>query len=163
MTPMHPSLIAELVDLLASGNIEADEKDAVVLQVEAAPQEFDWASSDAQACSIALTAEKHRHCASGDKLDEIHEEVREILGDGFPEFPRGVRTHTDDFTWMEQQLSEWSTDEAYDLVEVDDLATDNMHVFVVFRSDVHRILEIAASLGLKAQRPLDHWNNAGAV
>lgn len=55
------------------------------------------------------------------------------------------------------------SDGGYDIVEVDDMATDNMHLFVVYRRDVVRILEIATSFGLDAKRPLDYWSRLGAA
>lgn len=65
------------------------------------------------------------------------------------------------FIWLDSQLSEWKTDEVCDIVEIDDTITDNMHLFAVYRKDIARILEIAASLDLSIRRPIDYWRKLG--
>ena len=68
--------IAELVDRLTSGCIKEPEREAVIDEVARASRALDWVTSDAQAYSVALTGALHGHSASGDPLNEVHDERR---------------------------------------------------------------------------------------
>lgn len=148
------SAFIELVDLLTCGNMEVDERDEALRQIAAAPMELDWASSEAQAYSVAVTAELHRHGASGDKLDEVHEQLQELMGDDFPGYPFHLTSSLEYYGWLDRQLLECTDDGGYELVQIDDMCSDNMHCFVPYRRDTARILELTEQLGLSAMRPL---------
>lgn len=154
-------LISELVDLLSAGTFTPEEQDAIVQEIEEALPELDWTSSEDQAYAIAITTMMRRKSASGDKINEIHEDICKMMGDGFPTYPRESMDVPGYFIWLDSQLSEWKTDEVCDIVEIDDTITDNMHLFAVYRKDIARILEIAASLDLSIRRPIDYWRKLG--
>jgi hypothetical protein len=62
------------------------------------------------------------------------------------------------YEWMEQELAEWAVEQGgYDLIEVDDRYSDNMNIFVVFRRDTERMIQIGTVLGFQICRPLDYY------
>jgi hypothetical protein len=150
------SAFIELVDLLTCANMEEDEREEALRVIAASPVELDWASSQAQAYSVALTGELHRHGASGDKLDEVHEQLQELMGDDFPGYPFDLTSSLEYYAWLDKQLQDWSEDGGYELVQIDDMCSDNMHCFVPYRKDTGRILELTEQLGLSAMRPLEY-------
>ena len=157
---MDAALI-ELVDLLTSGNMEADEREEALQKIAAAPSEFDWASSDENAYALGLIFELDRHAASGDKLDEVHEQLQEMMGDEFPAYPHHLTDSVQYHQWLDRILAEWSGDGGYDVVAIEDGSSDNMHLFVPYRRDTSRILELADQLGIPVERPLDYWRRLG--
>ncbi|WP_295942287.1 hypothetical protein [uncultured Xanthomonas sp.] len=156
--------LLELVELLSSGSTEPDERSEIVRDIEAFLPELEWTECEEQAYAIAITAAMERYSANGDKMIDVHHELCQMMGDAFPAFPKNVGTQTEYFTWLDRHLAEWTDEgDGYDVVDIDDMTTEDQHMFVVYRRDVPRILEIAASLGVPARRPLDYWRGLGYV
>lgn len=82
------------------------------------------------------------------------------MGAGFPDFPRASGIGDDRLNMprkVERRSGPAGQGDGYDLVEVDDMVSDNTQLFVVFRRDAECTVGIATALGLGAFRPLDCW------
>lgn len=152
------TVIAQLVDLLTCHLIEAEERDDAIRNIMAAPEENDWTDSAEQAYSVAFAAELHRHSASGDHIRDVHEQIQDMMADGFPDLADDFGSMLDYYEWMDVQLGGWtnSDDGGYDLVSLDDRCSDELHLFVVRRTDVPAILSLSEEMGLRVERPLDY-------
>jgi len=151
------STLVELIDLLTCRLMDEAEREDVIREILAAPTELDWADSEEHAYSIALPMVLHRHTAAGETLDQVHDELREMMGEEFPAYPAHVADSVEYFDWLDPLLREWSDEGGYDIVELDDTCSEILHLFVVRRRDTARILEIAADLGVRAMRPVDYF------
>jgi hypothetical protein len=86
----------------------------------------------------------------------------------FPDFPHDLnadrpgerRVVLEYYEWMEQELSQWAVEEGgCDLIDVDDWCSENMNVFVVFRRDTDRTIQIGTELGFRLCCPLNYYRD----
>jgi hypothetical protein len=162
------AMLANLIDLLTCGSLEPIDRDEIAARVQNAPQDpaFSWVSSSEEAMSIELIGSLVDYVATGDKIDEVHELIQDMFEGPFPDFPHDLnadrpgerRVVLEYYEWMEQELSQWVVEEGgYDLIDVDDRCSENMNVFVVFRRDTDRIIQIGTEIGFRLCRPLDYY------
>jgi hypothetical protein len=163
-------MLIELINLLTCGLIDPIERDEIVVRVQNASQNPDlsWTSSPEEAISIELIGLLADYVATGDKVDEVHELIQNIFDAPFPDFPHDLnadrpgerRVMLEYYEWMEQELAEWAVEQGgYDLIEVDDRCSENMNIFVVFRRDTDRIIQIGTELGFRICRLLDYYRD----
>jgi hypothetical protein len=157
-------MLPELIDLLTCGDLEPEEVAEVTEAVENAPEDpdYEWAEDPATAMSLALISCLGEYTASSDKIDELHEQIQDMFSDPLPAFPT-----TDDgqyvgvlqyFQWLDGELMQRGTDKGgFDIVQIDDMSSDEMNMIVVYKKDTARILELADALGFRFTRPLDFW------
>jgi hypothetical protein len=161
-------MLANLINLLTCGSLEAIDRDEIITRVQNAPEdpEFSWVSSPEEAMSIELIGSLVDYVATGDKIDEVHELIQDMFEGSFPDFPHDLnadrpgerRVVLEYYEWMEEELSQWAVEEGgYDLIDVDDRCSENMNVFVVFRRDTDRIIQMGTELGFRLCRPLDYY------
>jgi hypothetical protein len=161
-------MLANLIELLTCGLLETIDRDEIVTRVQNAPEnpEFSWTSSPEEAMSIELIGSLVDYVATGDKIDEVHELIQDMFEGSFPDFPHDLnadrpgerRVVLEYYEWMEEELSQWAVEEGgYDLIDVDDRCSENMNVFVVFRRDTDRIIQIGTELGFRLCRPLNYY------
>jgi len=149
----------ELLRLLACDDLEPGEPEALTQQILAAPDdpEYEWAQGDA---AIAMACELQyamgEFAATSDKIDEAHEQIQDMFDDDFPAFPHEKFDHAHRidgdiyFTWLNEELAQHAVEEGgYAAVLFDTGADDRFTIFVVYRKDVARILELAEALGLR--------------
>ncbi|MDE2428067.1 MAG: hypothetical protein KGM99_05020 [Burkholderiales bacterium] len=163
-----PTALKEFVQLLSCNALDESEQDDIVRQIVNAPDdpEFEWADSPEQARLFALTFALGEYMATGDKLDELHEQVQRLFDDDFPEIPAPTLDDMENgggaiayFEWLETEFCQYSAEEGgYDLVELDMMGSD-MNAIVVYRKDTPRVLELAKQLDFKMQRPLDYFRD----
>ncbi len=165
-------MLSKLIDLLTCGSLDASERDAAVTAIAAAPSDpqYDWTGSDDAARALALISALAEFIASGDKMDELHEQIQLMFEDGFPDYPhaleaeiraKGVLIY---YEWLDGELSQRALAEGgYDLVSLEGSGTDDIDVFVVYRRDTARIIDIATDLGLRLTRPLDSYRELQAM
>ena len=149
----------ELLRLLACDDLEPGEPEELTRQILAAPDdpEYDWAQGDASiAMACELQAIMGEFAATSDKIDEAHEQIQDMFEDEFPAFPHEMfdGAHRIDgnvyFKWLNGELAERAGEEGgYEAVMFDTGADDRFTIFIVYRKDVARILELAAALGLR--------------
>jgi hypothetical protein len=162
-------MFTDLIELLTCGSLDAIEQDEIEQRVANAPSnpEYEWTTDEAQAMSIELVFSLSDYVACGDKLDEVHEQLQELLEKPPPDFPYQLGSSIagkfpsslEYFTWLDLELSQIVTNQgSYDLVQLDTMVDDNMNLLVVYRRDIDRIIEIATKLQLRISRPLDYWH-----
>lgn len=157
----------ELINLLACHGLDSEEVNEAAEQIKSAPgdPEYGWTEGDASmAVASEMVATLYEFAAVSDKVDEMHEQIQDMFDEGLPEFPDASEAGWNAaayFEWLDTELSQLATDEGgYGAVMLDTGADDNMNLFVVYRKDTDRILELAATLGLTMYRPWDHYRNA---
>ena len=165
-------MLPELIDLLTCGDLEPDDLAEVTEAVENAPEDpdYEWAEDAATAMSLALISCLGEYTASSDKLDELHEQIRDMFADPLPDF--FPATPSDDeqkfgvlayFQWLDGELAQRGTDKGgFDIVQIDDMSSDEMNMIVVYKKDTARILVLADALGFRFTRPLDFWTGMAA-
>jgi hypothetical protein len=159
------AMIAELIDLLTCGDLDSTERDEIAHRVVNAPRapDLSWVNSPEGAMSFELLCSVSDYVATGDKIDEVHEQIQEMFESPFPSFPyelnsskSGKTTPLEYFEWLDRELSQRATQEGgYDLIDLDDMVSENMNIFVFYRRDTSRIIHIATELELRIDRPLD--------
>lgn len=161
-------MLPHLIDLLTCSSLDSIERDEIAQRVVSAASnpEYDWTDDPVIAMSIELIFSLSDYCASGDKLDEVHEQLREMFEEPFPDYPYKLGsgkftkspTPLEYFEWLDAELAQRAVDRGgYDLVELDTMIDDNMNLLVVYRRDIDRIIEIGTELQFRISRPLDYW------
>jgi hypothetical protein len=161
-------MITELIDLLTCGSLDSIERDEIEQRVVNAPSnpEYEWTIDERQAMSVEMVFSLGEYVASGDKLDEVHEQLQEMFEEPFPDYPyklgSGKSTKSPSpleyFEWLDAELAQRAVEQGgYDLVEFDTTIHDNMNLLVVYRQDIDRMIELATELELRISRPLDYW------
>lgn len=160
-------MYSELINLLACHGLGTEEVNEAAEQIASAPEdpEYEWTRGDASmAIASELVATLYEFAAVSDKADEMHEQIQDMFDAGFPDFPDASEADWNAaayFQWLDTELSQLAVDEGgYGAVMLDTGADDNMNLFVVYRKDTDRILELAAALGLTMYRPVDHYRDA---
>lgn len=160
-------MYSELINLLACHGLDTEEVNEAAEQIASAPEdpEYEWTRGDASmAIASELVATLYEFAAVSEKADEMHEQIQDMFDAGFPDFPDASEADWNAaayFQWLDTELSQLAVDEGgYGAVMLDTGADDNMNLFVVYRKDTDRILELAAALGLTMYRPVDHYRDA---
>lgn len=156
-------MLPELLRRLACDALEPGEPEELSQQILSAPEdpEFEWTQGDdAMAMACALQDALEEFAATSDKIDEAHEQIQDMFEDDFPGFPyemfEGSRVDSKAyFSWLNTELAQRAVEEGgYEALIFETGADDRMTLFVVYRKDVERILELAAALGMRIVRPL---------
>ncbi|MCC7596448.1 hypothetical protein IGS61_03050 [Janthinobacterium sp. FW305-129] len=163
-------LLSELLTKLTCGELEGEELDEAVTAITAAPSapRDEWIDSDAHAYAVAILWHLAGYMASGDKLDELHEQIQDMF-DEFPDFPYAMLEGGDGsalpyFEWLDAELAQRAVDEGgYDLIQIDGNGTDQMDALVVYRRDTDDIIQAAALMGVTIGRPLTYYRGIEAM
>jgi hypothetical protein len=155
--------LAQLINLLTCGALEDAERDEILAAIANAPsdEQYHWVDDDAQLLALAIIYELSAFIASGDKVDEVHEQIQDMFDD-FPGFPDQLTRDSDNgmlayYEWLDAELRQRAVDEGgYALVAIEGSGTDDMDVLVVYRRDVDAIIEGAASMGVTISSLLDY-------
>ncbi len=159
---MENTSIKELVELLTDGydleNIEAITahcEDAYNIPREYAENnDLGWLIEEEDTDSllnVAIPYELSEISITGDKIDEIHEQIMEYREE-LPPFPYEMEFHTKGyFEWLDGFLSQ-TNDE---ILEIGDSLGDNLTLFLVYRKHTETILAIAQKFELKCSNPKD--------
>lgn len=157
----------ELINLLTCKGLDFRELKDIAEQVASAPDdpEYEWAQGDASvAIGCELAGRLYDFAAISDKADEMHEQIQDMFDGDFPDFPGAheERWNAAAYSqWLDAELSQRAVEEGgYDAVMLDTGADENMNLFVVYRKDTPRILELADALGLRMYRPVDYHRDA---
>lgn len=157
--------LSELFNLLSSGLLEEHELQRALADFH---QEVDTAlqhgCDEEMAQAMALLLALGDHCASGDKVDELHDQVVEMFGGELPDFPDSLLNATtpDYLRWLDELLAAWNNQGGYEALSLDGHGGDDICLFAVHRQDADRVLHLAQTLGLRIERPLDFWRSIGA-
>lgn len=153
----------ELLRLLTCDDLEPGEPEELTRQILAAPDdpEYEWAQGDsAMAMACELQSAMGEFAATSDKIDEAHEQIQDMFDDDFPGFPFELFDHAHRIDgrvysrWLNEELAERAVEEGgYEVIEFDTGADDRLTLFVVYRRDVDRILELASALCLNMSAP----------
>lgn len=159
-----------LIDLLTSGSLDAEERNDVAQQIVDAPNHpisADWTGPEADqaAMALALVELLEEFAATSDKLDEAHEQIKDMFDEGFPDYPHELMKDDGDlatyFTWLNAELAQWGKDEGgYESVVFDTGVDDRITIFVVYRKNADKIVKLAAKLGHVAFKPLTRYVRA---
>lgn len=161
-------MYAEIIDLLTCRLLESHECEEIEKQILAASTnpEYEWAQGD-EILTIAasLRDELYDYGAISDKIDEAHQQIQEMFDYEFPNFPyelfdkdgrTDIRIY---FKWLNDELSQLAIEEGgYEAVMFDAGEDDRMCMFLPYRKDTDRILELAAALSLRMSRPVDYFH-----
>jgi len=157
-------LLSELLTRMTCGDLEGEELDEAVTAITNAPANADeeWVTSDGQAYALEIINQLGGYIASSDKIDELHEQIQDMFDD-FPDFPyelledreRGVLPY---YEWLDAELAQRAVEEGgYDLIQIDDSGTDEMNALIVYRRDTNDIIQAAALMAVKIERPLTYF------
>jgi hypothetical protein len=155
--PLTMNQLAELIDLLTIGELDANERDEIVAQVEDAPNNPDYdfpPGFDAMKIACELVAELGEFAATSDKGDELHEQIQDMFEDDFPDFPfalvrseGGAQAYVE---WLDAELAQRGAEQGgYAAVCLDTGADDTISVFVVYLKDRERVIMLGTLLGLR--------------
>ncbi len=104
----------ELLRLLTCDDLEPGDAEELTRQILSAPDdpEYEWALGDvAIAMACRLQDVLGEFAATSDKIDEAHEQVRDMFDDDFPGFPHELFDHAHRidgdlyFRWMNAELA----------------------------------------------------------
>lgn len=150
----------ELIHLLSRRELSGENLEACVDAVRNADanDDYDWLDEGHERQQYAVVAELTDWVAVGDKVDELHEVITDIVFDHpLPPFP--YHDNNEDFPppayfrWVDEQLA--ASGEGYELVLWDHGYDDNLNVLVVRREDTPRILALAGTLDFPVVRATD--------
>lgn len=163
-------LLSELLTKLTCGDLEGEELDEAVTAITDAPSapRDEWIDSDAQACTVAILLHLAGYMASSDKLDELHEQIRDMF-DEFPDFPYEMLEDSGGsalpyFEWLDTELAQRAVEDGgYELIQIDGNGSDEMDALVVYRRDTDDIIQAAALMGVTIRRPLTYYRGIEAT
>ncbi len=164
-TTADKELLSELFELLTSGLLEAQDLQTALSEFDTeVTSALQYGCGEPMALAASLKFALANHCATGDKLDELHEQVVEMFGGELPDFPVSSpkMTTPDYFRWLDTNLTNWSEDGGYEALSLDGHGGEDLCLFAVRRQDTDRVLHLAQTLGLRIERPLDVWHAMGA-
>lgn len=160
-------MYAELIDLLTCRLLESHEREEIEKQILAASAnpEYEWAQGDEiLAMAASLRDELYDYGAISDKIDEAHEQIQEMFDYDFPDFPDEIFKECDGtdlriyFKWLNDELAQRAIEDgAYEAIIFDAGEDDRICIFIPYRKDTNRILELAAALGFRMSRPADYF------
>ena len=150
----------ELIHLLSRRQLEGENLEACVEAVRNADHndDYDWLDEGHERQQYAVLAELNDWVAIGDKVDELHEVIADIVFDhALPPFP----DHGDKqdfpppayFRWLDERLA--ASGKGYELLLWDHGYDDNLNALVVRREDTPRILALSGTLDFPAVRATD--------
>lgn len=147
------SELIELVDLLTCRDLDTEEIDTLATSIVASTQDLDlhWLPNVQDRITWAVSLALGDYIARGDKVDELLEEIEDFFEEPFDP---GIAEMADDsvelLTALRTELAVRGQDHGgYDIVFLDDMASDNLNVIVVPRSDVARITALARFLSVR--------------
>ncbi len=152
-------MLSELIDLLTCGDLDVHEREQVAKLILDAPEnpELDWADNASQAMSFELYSCLADHVATGERIDEVHEQLQAMFAEPLSDLPptmADAMSRRDYFEWLDAELSRRAVDRGgYGVVTLDDMASDTLYVFIVYRANSARVFELARSLGLRFKDP----------
>lgn len=151
-------MIRELIDLLTCQELDQEELDQVSAQIASAPDnaEFIWASTPAQAIAVSMQYQLGEFIATADQIGDLHAQLQTFFDDPLADLPPPLEGGLARFPayadWMRVQLAgRCSGEGGCVLLSMDAGVNDSVSVFVVYAPVAPRILELAASLGLKLE------------
>lgn len=162
--------LSQLIILLTCGALEDAEREDILAAIANAPSDaqYHWVEDDAQLLALAIIDQLSGFIASGDKVDEVHEQIQEMFDD-FPDFPDQLTRDSDNgmlayHEWLDAELAQRAVDEGgYALVAIEGSGTDDMDVLVVYRRDVDAIIRGAALMGVTIGDPLVYHRELQAL
>lgn len=145
-------MLSELIDLLTSNTLEAQEREEIVARINKAPNHsnYQWTSGPEQAMAIELVLSLGDYVVISDKIDEAHEQIQATFDESFPSFPENIDPGDVPayFSWLDAELANCGDDDGCELLQFDPGLDENMYLFVTNRRDSARILELAQKLGM---------------
>lgn len=140
--------LQELLPLLSRGTLKGA---AAARRIRAAADgdDFAWADDPSQALTLALCDALGDVLFEGDKLDELHEQLRDAFEDRLAPFPQkryaaAQRSRFAYFEWLDEQLAA----RGLALVSIEPGIDDQIRVVLVDRTALDRIAELADELEL---------------
>lgn len=152
----------ELLHLLSGRELEGGELTACAAAVNAADdnEDYDWIEEVIERRQFAVQSELFEWVATGDKVDELHEQISDGFKDPLPPYP-----HHDDkrdfpppayFRWLDDVLAQrWP---GYGLLLWDNAYDESLYAFTVQRADMQRILDLSTALGFSPSRATDTFS-----
>ena len=157
-------MITELIDLLTCHQIDSNDLSEITRRIANADEdpEFSYAPSECVTAVAIISLLDH---AMGDKIDEVHEQIQASIqamsNSPFPDYPYELVDGDSYevlayFKWLDHELSQLGEQkDSYDLIELSSGLDDSLDIFIVYRKDIKRILQISETLDLGMVRPLD--------
>jgi hypothetical protein len=116
-----------------------------VTEVANAPDnpEFAWVDESSGRVEFAI-CDQLDSIVTGNKLDEIHEQLSDIFAEPLPvfQFDRFKNSSQDYFKWLDEVLNE----RGYTVVSIDPSLNDELWLLPIDKTNCDRLSEIAASL-----------------
>ena len=142
-------MLTELITLLTCEGLTGKELADSVSRIHASPAdpELDWieGQSTGEYMQFAVLAELGDYFATGEHIEQVHEEISELFAQPLPAFPHEMDTAAY-FQWLDAQLAARAT--PYEALVWGNFFDDNLYVFIVRRNDTARVLELATQLEL---------------
>lgn len=150
----------ELVNLLTCRELDTDEVAGLARSVLAAHDDPDlsWLTEANEFTTFGLYRALSDYIASGDKEDELIEEIEDFFEEPFDLNPLNDDEAEDKanprpLIVLRNALAQRGRDRGgYDLVFLDGLGTDDANVFVVLRPDLKRIIELGRYFSVRLDR-----------
>ncbi|MFK3739101.1 hypothetical protein [Massilia sp. TN1-12] len=162
-------MYVELINLLSCSELEAHECKEMAERVLNAPDdpEYEWVIEvpDSVPMACELVQQLWDFAAVSDKIDEVHEQIQEMFDDEFPDIPDrfsipgGWNIDAVAYLkWLDAELAKRGLDQGgYEAIMLDTHADDRMTMFIVYRKDGDRILQLASELDLTMYRPQEKF------
>jgi hypothetical protein len=154
--------VKRLIDILADGYILED-KEMIVKNCEEAFQnpieyttknELQWLLETNQdsILNVLLPLELSEIIVRGDKVDEIHEQLTELI-ENLPDFPYQEKLTTKlYFEWIEKYLGDNN-----ELLLIGDSLGDELLIFLVYKDDSDEIFYLADKLNIQCSKPTEYF------
>lgn len=151
--------LEELIDLLTFRQLDAEGVAKRTQEVRGAMDDpdLDWIDDPLDRLQFGVRAHLHEWIAASDRIDELHEQISADFAEPLPPFPERYRARGstyDYFRWVDGVLAE--LEPACDMLLWDSRYDEDWFVFVVYRADTARILDLTRQLGLAATRVVEN-------
>ncbi|MFD2287008.1 hypothetical protein GJU39_09660 [Pedobacter petrophilus] len=151
--------VRKTIELILDGHT-LENKEAIISNCEHAftnpvdyvkNNDLEWLLEDMPGAimNVAVPMELYEFIFSGDKIDEIHEQIADMYED-FPDFPYDQNLNAKEyFTWLNEHLI------AYDeeILLIGDSLSDNLDLISVLKANVDQILELSKAINLICKQP----------
>lgn len=158
---MSPTDLSQLLSLLSQREWDDAALEQAAQEVLDAPDnpDLDWIEDPSLAMAYMTYDLVRDYAAESDKVDELHEQFEEIIGEPVPPFPYDdpevQQSSIAYFRWLDEVLARLGPDVGgYAVVEVPLGLDDNLHLVVVHRRDLAAVIALADKLGLPITYPM---------